>query len=307
MRAIQELKTYLLIGFLLLAAAIGYIGYKQNDRTSSSKSGVQQKPQVIQIQKQPPVTTLPIQKATVYMTERRKQYVVQTGDTFWKIAKKTKPDNVEMYPYIAVFKKVNKGIKVLHVNNEVQLPNGNDLKSVILPDIKMHFDILDSDLIEHIKKSEGSKESQSVLKRKLLDGSVGPSYKNSKFYPYRDMKGNFTIGYGHYLGRKNSDAIKYRNGITEREAQKMLIKDMQRTYDDLTLLLQRKNASNLTKEQQRVLYDMAFTMGVDKLDKFTKLWNSVRHENHRKFKKEIKESLWYKQVGNRAEILLSSL
>ncbi|AZU98158.1 tail lysozyme [Salmonella phage SE_PL] len=307
MRALQELKTYVIVGFLLLAAAIGFIGYNKNDSTPSSNLGVQQKPQVIQIQKQPPVTTLPIQRATVYKTESRKQYVVQKGDTFWVIAQKKKPDNVEMYPYIDVFKKVNRGIKVLHVNKEVQLPNENDLKSVILPDVKIHFEILDQEIINHIKQAEGSKESQATLKRKLLGGVTGPSYKNSKFYPYKDMKGNYTIGYGHYLGKKDSDAIKYKHGITEREAQRMLVKDMKRTYDDFTLLLQRKNAVNLSKEQQRLLYEMAFTLGVDKLSTFEKMWTSVKHGNDVKFKKEIENSLWFRQVGKRAHILVDNL
>lgn len=309
MKAIQKLKTALLVGFLLLVALIGFIGYKHNDRTPSSNSGVQTKPQVIQIQKQPPVTTLPLQLATVKVkkTESRKQYVVQKGDTFWVIAQKKKPENVEMYPYINVFKKVNGGIKVLNVDNPVHLPNENDLKSVILPDVKLHFDHLDKELVEFIKQSEGTKESQAVIKRKLLGGAVGPSYKNSKFYPYKDMKGNFTIGYGHYLGRNESDANKYRNGISDYQAKQILKADMKRTYDDFTLLLKRKNAVNLTKDQQRILYDMSYSMGVDKLDKFTMLWKAVQSGNHRKFKKEIEGSLWFKQVGNRASILLSSL
>lgn len=307
MRALQELRTYVIIGFLLLAAAIGFIGYKHNDRTPSSNSGVQTKPQVIQIQKQPPVASLPLHKATVHKTESRKQYVVQSGDTFWVIAQKTKPDNVEMYPYIDTFKSVNNGIKVLNINKEVQLPNENDLKSVILPDVTIHFDHLDTEIVNYIKQAEGSRESQAAVKRKLLGGSIGPSYKNSKFYPYKDMKGNYTIGYGHYLGKRDSDAVKYKNGISEWEAKQILKNDMTRTYNDFTLLLQRKNAVNLTKEQQRILYEMSFTMGVDKLDKFTKLWKSVKNSNQVKFKKEIEVSLWYKQVGNRAEILLSSL
>lgn len=307
MKASQQLKTVLLVCFLLLSAAIGFIGYKHNDRPPSSNSGVQNKLQVIQIPKQPPVITLPIELATVYKTESRKQYVVQKGDTFWVIAQKKKPENVEIYPYIDVFKKINGRISTLHIDKPVQLPNENDLKSVILPDVTLYFDHHDHELVEFIKRYEGSKESQSVLKRKLLDGTIGPSYKNAKFYPYKDIKGNYTIGYGHYLGKSASDANKYRNGITDHQAKHILKADMKRTYDDFTLLLQRKNAVNLTIDQQRILYDMAYSMGVDKLDKFTKLWKAVRNDNTSKFKKEIEGSLWFKQVGSRAEILLSSL
>ncbi|WPK19539.1 hypothetical protein [Salmonella phage SD-1_S14] len=52
------------------------------------------------------------------------------------------------------------------------------------------------------------------------------------------------------------------------------MQDMKRTYDDFLLLMQKK---------------------------------SVKNDNPKKFKKEIMNSLWYRQVTNRADLLLSSL
>lgn len=309
-KAIQELKArtkeVLLVGFLLLAAAIGLVGLYQNDRTTSSGSqeSVVQEPQVTQIQKQPPVTTLPIQKAV--KSESRKQYTVQAGDSYWIIANKLKPENVEVEPYVTVLKLVNKNIQ-LHTSVPIYVPNKIDLMHVTLPDVTVHFSVYDTEIINHIKEAEGSKDAQASNKRRLLGGRVGPSYQNSKFYPYKDVKGNYTIGYGHYIGKKESEALKYRHGLTKREAHELLISDMKRTHDDFVLLLQRKHAVNLSHEQQRILYDMAFSMGVDKLSTFEKLWKSVQRENPQKFKKEIQNSLWYRQVGTRADILLSSL
>lgn len=302
-KAIQELKTRtkvgLLVGFLLLAAAFEFIGFYQNDRTTSSdlsESVVQN-----QIQKH---HTLPLQKATVL--EARKQYVVQAGESYWIIANKLTPYNVEPKSYMKVLQKVN-GNSTLHTSVPIYVPNDNDLMHVTMPDIVLHFSYTDADIVTHIKEAEGSKEAQSKNKRRLLGGKIGPSYNNSKFYPYKDIKGNYTIGYGHYLGRKDSDAMKYKNGLSSKEAHNLLVKDMQKTYNDFTLLLQRKNAVNLTAEQQRVLYEMAFTMGIDKLSTFNQLWKSVKRDNPTKFKREIQNSLWYKQVGNRANLLLSSL
>lgn len=308
-KAIQELKTrtkgFLLVGFLLLAA-IGFTGLYQIDRTTSSGSeeSVVQKPKITQIQKQPYKSTLPLRKATVLVS--RKQYTVKSGESYWIIANKLKPYNVEAESYVSVLKKVNRNVE-LHASVPISVPNDNDLIHVTLPDVVMHFKITDSDIIAHIKESEGSKDAQANNKRKLFGGKVGPSYKNSRFYPYKDMKGNYTIGYGHYLGRKESDAAKFRNGLTQREAHNLLVSDMKRTYDDFKLLLQRKNAVNLSPEQQIILYDMSYSMGVDKLSTFDKLWKSVKRENPKKFKKEIQNSLWYRQVGSRADILMSSL
>lgn len=306
-KAIQELKNHYtkIVGFTLLAAAIGFYGY-QNDSVSSSDSvSDTQKPQVTQIQK-PPVTSLPLQEATV-MSDSRLKYIVRNGDNYWTIANILKPANVEIDSYISVLKLVNSRNKVLRVNDSINVPNHNDLKDVILPDIKIHFSIKDETLLSSIKFAEGNIESQSKNKRHLLGGKTGSSYRNSRFYPYKDMKGNFTIGYGHFLGKSESNAKKYINGISKRQADALLISDLKRTYTDFVLLLQRKRATDLSPEKQRVLFEMAFTMGVDKLSTFKGMWRSVERNNDKRFKHEIKSSLWYTQVKNRADILLTDI
>ena len=301
-KATQELKTrtkgILLVSFLLLAAAFGLNGLYQNDRTTSSGS---EEPVVQnQIQKH----QLPLQKATVL--ESRKQYLVQAGESYWLVALKLRPNNVEAESYMNVLKAVNKNVQ-LHTSVPILVPNDQDLMHVTLPDVTIHFSHNDAEIVAHIKEAEGSKEAQANNKRRLLGGRVGPSFQNSRFYPYKDIKGNYTIGYGHYLGRKDSDASKYRNGLSVKEAEKLLKQDLKRTYDDFALLLQRKNAVNLSIEQQRILFEMTFTMGSDKVSTFTQLWKSVQRDNPKKFKREIENSLWYKQVGSRADILMSSL
>ncbi|SOK58992.1 hypothetical protein [Yersinia phage fHe-Yen9-03] len=309
-KAIQELKTraghikYVLVGFMLLAAAFGFIGFNSHDRTTSlvsEEAVVQQYEPQVTIQKQPPVI-IQIEEPTA----SREQYKVLNGDSLWTISSKIKPQNVELNDYVTVLKRINLDV-TLHPGTMFEIPTADDLRDVELPEIEVKFNTQDDLIITHLKKSEGTSESQAVLKRRLLGGKVGPSFKNGKFYPYRDSTGHFTIGYGHYLGKSDSAAMKYKNGITKRQAHDMLIMDMERTMDDFVLLLQRKRAVDLTVEQQRILYEMAYTMGCDKLARFNKMWKSVEHSNPHKFKKEIKSSLWYSQVGNRAEILLSSI
>lgn len=309
-KAYQELKSRSIKkgGFLLLAAAIGLTGFISYDRVSSldNMSGTQNEPKVTQIQKQPPVTMyLPLQKATV-KTESKNRYMVKPGDTYWEIAKKFKPSNVLIDDYVIVLKNVNLN-GTLQNNQYIHIPTKKDLANVILTEVTVNVDITDSAMIEHLKEAEGSMTAQSKLKRKLLGGGYGPSFKNNKFYPYKDINGNYTIGYGHHLGKKDSDARKFRTGITESQAHSLLIADMKRIHNDFILLLQKKSATNLSEQQQRILYEMCFTMGVDKLNSFNRLWKSVENGNGRKFKKEIQNSLWYKQVRNRADILMSSL
>ncbi len=307
-KAIQELKTRagckrILVGFTLLAAAFGF-GFYSHDRTTSSAPQevvVQIEPQIT-IQTQPPVTQQP-----AVIAEGRKQYTVLSGDSLWSVAAKIKPANVEVKDYVKVLQVVNKEA-VMHPGTTFSIPAQSELQVVALPDVVMLLDIQDTELVNHLKNAEGTSESQSAIKRRLLGGKVGPSFKNGKFYPYRDSTGHLTIGYGHYLGKSEKDAAKYRAGITKRQAHNLLIADMERTRDDFVLLLKRKKAIDLTLEQQRVLFEMAFTLGVDKLSRFNKMWKSVENNNTRKFKREIKNSLWYNQVGgNRVDMLLSSI
>lgn len=306
-KAKKALKTKIAVGVLVssaLFAAIGFYGFSQSDHVPSlDESQVHNlKPQFTQIQKQ----ELPKVSVPKAVPSSEKHYTVQPGDSYYSIAQKFKPKNVQIEDYVILLKNINLNA-TLHTSQGIFIPTKEDLKHVLLPDVTVLFDYKDPEIVNHIKEAEGSIEFQSKNKRRLLGGKVGVPYRNSKFYPYRDIKGNFTIGYGHYLGKKESDASKYRNGITKSQAHKLLLSDMERTNNDLVLLLKKRNATNLTAEQQRILFEMAFTLGVDKLNTFNKLWKSVDNQNDNKFKKEIKNSLWYRQVGNRAELLVSNL
>ncbi|MED6699487.1 hypothetical protein VWH97_07105 [Escherichia coli O157] len=305
--AIQTPKTKTAIGLLVslvIIAAFGFYGFSQHDRASSSgESQVHNlKPQVTQIQKQ----ELPKGYTPKVVPGSEKHYTVEYGDSYHSIAKKFKPHNVLFEDYVTVLKNINLNAK-LHTSQGIFIPTKEDLKDVLLPDVVVLFDYNDPEIVAHIKEAEGSIEFQSKNKRRLLGGKVGVPFYNSKFHPYKDMKGNYTIAYGHYLGPRESDAIKYRNGITVTEAHNLLLTDMKRINDELILLLKKKNATYLTVEQQIILFDMAFTLGINKLNTFNKLWKSVEKRNAKKFKKEIKNSLWYRQVGKRGELLVNNL
>lgn len=300
-KAIQELKTraerkkYVLVGFSLLAAAFGFIGCNSHSSTTVSH----------EISEKQYESELTIQNGKP--TASREQYKVLKGDSLLTISQKSKPRNVELNEYIKVLKSINSGV-ILKTGTVIEIPTAEDLKAVSLPEIELKIDTRDELIISQLKNAEGTSELQAVLKRSLIGGDVGASFKDGKFYPYRDSTGNYTIGYGHYLGKSERDAIKYRNGISKQQAHNILIADMKRTEGDLILLLQRKRAVDLTIDQQRLLFDMAFTLGIDKLSKFNKMWNSIEANNSHKFKHEILNSRWYKQVGSgRVDLLLSNI
>lgn len=292
---------------LVLAIAIGNIinGFNSNDSTASSahnKAAVQQnEPELQMVQMKSISNSLEVQDDptdNLVPTEQRVQYEVRAGDTPWTIAKIVKPTNVTMNDYVSVLLSINEN-KVLKIGSSLNVPNTDDLKDVVLPSVEIHFDISDSDLIDSIIEAEGSQKYQSTIKSKTLIG-YAYSFRNNKYYPYKDKHGNWTIAHGHYLSSIR-EAQKYSKGISPQAAKKLLTSDMEAVYNDFTLMLKEKNSTNLPSNVQKALFEMTFNMGSGKVKDFKKMWKSLNNGNYVKASKEMKNSYWAKQVGSRAD------
>ncbi len=108
--------------------------------------------------------------------------------------------------------------------------------------------------------------------------------------PYNDTLGYPTIGYGTKLP------------IDEEEAELLLEKrlnDVRRELESRVDFF-----DNLPETIQTVLLDMAYNMGVPRLFTFRRMWEAVRDRNWGKMADEMVDSLWYRQVGRRAEELV---
>ena len=292
------------LGLMILAMAITTVihGFNSSDSTASlgsSEPAVQQiEPELNKVQLKSPVLKIQLPQEEV---STRVQYEVKLGDTPWTISRSVKPDNVLIKDYVNVLNTVNKGT-VLMPGSTVHIPNEEDLKGVSLPTVDIHFELNNPELLLNIKEAEGTIQLQSTTKRKLLGGKYGYSYRNNKFYPYQDSHGNWTIAYGHFLGKSNesSKAHKFRNGITVHQANELLRSDMDKAYLDFVLMLQKKNATDLPADVQMALFEMTFNMGSGKVTDFKRMWKSLNKGNYLKASKEMKNSLWARQVGDRA-------
>jgi lysozyme len=63
----------------------------------------------------------------------------------------------------------------------------------------------------------------------------------------------------------------------------------------------------LDEIRQRVIIDMAFNMGVPRLNKFKKMWKAIEEENFEEAKIQMLDSRWASQVGNRAVRLSNAM
>ena len=113
-----------------------------------------------------------------------------------------------------------------------------------------------------------------------------------RLLPYRDTVGKLTIGYG-----RNFDDV----GISIAEANNMLLNDINRVLPQLDKSMPWWR--DLSEARQRVLCNMAFNLGITKLLKFTKTLKMMQDGNYKQAAEAMRQSLWYRQVGVRAERL----
>lgn len=110
-----------------------------------------------------------------------------------------------------------------------------------------------------------------------------------KLKPYKDSKGLLTIGIGRCLETK---------GITELEAEYLCNNDIATCMADLRTHL--TWFDKLDSVRQDVLMDMCFNLGIGGLLKFHNTLTLIEQGKYENASKEMLNSEWTKQVGDRA-------
>lgn len=117
-------------------------------------------------------------------------------------------------------------------------------------------------------------------------------HEGLRLKPYKCTAGRTTIGYG-----RNLDDV----GISQSEADMLLQSDLACAYSNVNKIFPKFN--NLSEARQGVLCDMIFNMGMDGLLKFKNFIAAINSGNYPVAVKEMLDSLWAKQVGDRANEL----
>ena len=122
--------------------------------------------------------------------------------------------------------------------------------------------------------------------------------------PYKDTRGFTTIGYGHNL---DANPLPYdvSNGISLDTATALLEADIAhiqaKLFHDLPWV------AGLADIYQGVLINMAFNMGVAGEEAFHHMLADIQAGNYKKASMDGSQSLWYDQVGSRAQRLMTQL
>ena len=125
-------------------------------------------------------------------------------------------------------------------------------------------------------------------------------FEGLRYKPYKCSAGKLTIGYGRNLED---------NGISLDEAEYLFNNDFNAAYEAVLRLLKTNavDINNLSDCRLFVLTDMMFNLGYLRLSKFKKLLQALKNQDYVAASNEMKDSNWYKQVGDRAKKLCSMM
>lgn len=112
--------------------------------------------------------------------------------------------------------------------------------------------------------------------------------------PYRCTAGKLTIGYGH-TGPSVVEGIKW----TKEQAEHVLLNDARNIAADLDWHLPWWR--RLSDTRQEALADMAFNLGMKRLQGFQKMLNALRRGQWQEAAVQCLDSRYARQVGNRAK------
>jgi lysozyme len=128
-----------------------------------------------------------------------------------------------------------------------------------------------------------------ILRQSIIDA------EGLRLKPYKDTEGKLTIGVG-----RNLDDI----GISKEEAFFLLDNDIKFILKELSKL---SDFQLLSEARQRVIAEMGFNMGMNGLMKFKDMWKAIEQKNWENAAEEMSDSLWARQVGQRAVRLIARM
>ena len=142
-------------------------------------------------------------------------------------------------------------------------------------------------------------------------------YEGLRLHVYKDTVGVCTIGYGHNLQRdyskqlfnrmgvSHSDVMSGTTDITEEQAEYLYLEDKEAaTYDAQLLVPDLYDHPKLARD---VLVDLSFNLGYPRLSKFVKMLAAFKARDYSEAARELINSKWYHQVGNRSKELVAAL
>lgn len=129
-----------------------------------------------------------------------------------------------------------------------------------------------------------------------------------KYEIYNDHLGYPTFGIGHLILESDEEYGKpVGTPVSEERVRECFERDIETAIGECEYLYSEGIFRDLPDEVQEILVNMMFNLGRPRLSKFVKFNAAIMENDWKEAAKEGRDSLWYNQVTNRAERLMSRL
>ena len=144
-------------------------------------------------------------------------------------------------------------------------------------------------------------DRQAVYEQLKIDEGV-------EYEIYNDHLGYPTFGVGH-LVLESDEEHGWPTGtpVTEERVKECFERDLDIAISECDALYEGGAFDDLPDEVQQILVNMMFNMGRTRLSKFKKMHAAILEGDWKTAATEGRDSLWYRQVTNRAERLMERL
>ena len=125
---------------------------------------------------------------------------------------------------------------------------------------------------------------------------------------YNDHLGYPTFGVGHLVLKSDPEyGSPIGTPVSEERVAECFDRDLGTAVSECHALYGQSDFDGLPDEVQGILVNMMFNMGRTRLSKFKNMNKAIAKEDWKEAAVEGRDSLWYRQVTNRAERLMSRL
>ena len=140
-----------------------------------------------------------------------------------------------------------------------------------------------------------------VKLRKELEADEGCEYKI-----YKDHLGYPTFGIGHLVTARDKEyGWSVDTAVDESRVIEAFESDIETVISDCNMLY--NDFEDLPEEAQRIIANMMFNMGYTRLSKFKGMKRGVDARDWASAANEMIDSVWYRQVTNRADRLVARM
>jgi GH24 family phage-related lysozyme (muramidase) len=125
---------------------------------------------------------------------------------------------------------------------------------------------------------------------------------------YLDHLGNPTFGVGHLITKNDPEyGLEVGTEVSEERVWSVLKKDIAHSIIDVKTLYGRSQFESWPEEVKQIVVNMMFNMGINRMRGFVNFKAALEKRDWKEAAKEGRDSLWHRQVTNRAERLMTRL